>query len=268
MQAAGLCVERIAARAPQPGDYLGFVEVHIEQGPVLNELRPAAGHRHLHQRQRALHRRGAGHRQPRGHHAHGPAPRCCSCGGRAAAFCRTTRPPLTATRWAPWASCSCPMARSTWCPDVASFRSDLRAPSDAQRDALERDVLASAGTHLPIARRGLHTHRKPCAPVPRPAHPPGNGAGRLRSPHWACPCTDMPSGAGHDAMKLHDHLAPGHAVCARPKRGHQPQPAGVHHQLRHAARRGRIHPPAGATGQRPSSGHAPNRHRHSRPNLP
>jgi N-carbamoyl-L-amino-acid hydrolase len=38
MQHAGLCVDDIPALQAQPGDYLGFVEVHIEQGPVLNEL--------------------------------------------------------------------------------------------------------------------------------------------------------------------------------------------------------------------------------------
>ena len=38
MQQAGLKVDDIAALKRDPADYLGFVEVHIEQGPVLNEL--------------------------------------------------------------------------------------------------------------------------------------------------------------------------------------------------------------------------------------
>jgi N-carbamoyl-L-amino-acid hydrolase len=38
MQHAGLCVDDIAALQRNPADYLGFVEVHIEQGPVLNEM--------------------------------------------------------------------------------------------------------------------------------------------------------------------------------------------------------------------------------------
>jgi hypothetical protein len=54
MQHAGLCVDDIPRLRRNPADYLGFVEVHIEQGPVLNETRPAAGHRHLDQWQRAL----------------------------------------------------------------------------------------------------------------------------------------------------------------------------------------------------------------------
>ncbi|MEY4537151.1 MAG: hypothetical protein RL171_1302, partial [Pseudomonadota bacterium] len=38
MQHAGLCVDDIPKIKRQAEDYLGFVEVHIEQGPVLNEL--------------------------------------------------------------------------------------------------------------------------------------------------------------------------------------------------------------------------------------
>ena len=38
MQQAGLCVEDIPKLRRNPKDYLGFVEVHIEQGPVLNEI--------------------------------------------------------------------------------------------------------------------------------------------------------------------------------------------------------------------------------------
>ncbi|MEO5607025.1 MAG: 2-oxo-4-hydroxy-4-carboxy-5-ureidoimidazoline decarboxylase, partial [Polaromonas sp.] len=35
---AGLCIDDIAKLQRDPADYLGFVEVHIEQGPVLNEI--------------------------------------------------------------------------------------------------------------------------------------------------------------------------------------------------------------------------------------
>jgi N-carbamoyl-L-amino-acid hydrolase len=38
MQHAGLHIDGIPKLQLQPADYLGFVEVHIEQGPVLNEL--------------------------------------------------------------------------------------------------------------------------------------------------------------------------------------------------------------------------------------
>ena len=38
MQHAGLCIDDIAKLQRDPAQYLGFIEVHIEQGPVLNEL--------------------------------------------------------------------------------------------------------------------------------------------------------------------------------------------------------------------------------------
>ena len=38
MQHAGLNIDNIPKLQRQPSDYLGFIELHIEQGPVLNEL--------------------------------------------------------------------------------------------------------------------------------------------------------------------------------------------------------------------------------------
>ncbi|WP_373851381.1 2-oxo-4-hydroxy-4-carboxy-5-ureidoimidazoline decarboxylase, partial [Delftia acidovorans] len=38
MQHAGLCIDDIPKLQRDPARYLGFIEVHIEQGPVLNEL--------------------------------------------------------------------------------------------------------------------------------------------------------------------------------------------------------------------------------------
>jgi beta-ureidopropionase / N-carbamoyl-L-amino-acid hydrolase len=38
MQHAGLCIDDIAKLQRDPAQYRGFVEVHIEQGPVLNEI--------------------------------------------------------------------------------------------------------------------------------------------------------------------------------------------------------------------------------------
>lgn len=38
MQHAGLCIDDIPKIQRDPAQYLGFIEVHIEQGPVLNEV--------------------------------------------------------------------------------------------------------------------------------------------------------------------------------------------------------------------------------------
>ena len=87
--------------ARDPADYLGFVEVHIEQGPVLERAGPAAGHRHLDQWRRALSVRGRRHGQPRRHHADGPAPRRRRGRGRAGAVSSSSARRATAIRSAP-----------------------------------------------------------------------------------------------------------------------------------------------------------------------
>ena len=75
-------------------------------------------------------------------------------------------------------------------PGECRFSLDLRAPSDAQRDALARDVLAElAAICAPVAC--ARRRSKPCAPRPRPAIRDGNSAGSAPSPRRACrriPC--------------------------------------------------------------------------------
>jgi N-carbamoyl-L-amino-acid hydrolase len=88
-------------------------------------------------------------------------------------------------------------------PGRCQFTLDLRAPTDAQRDAMVSDVLDELAAIC--KRRGCATRlRRRCARLPRPAPPPGNSAGSALSAPWACPLHRMPSGAGHDAMKLHE----------------------------------------------------------------
>ena len=53
MKHAGLCIDDIPKLKRIASDYMGFVEVHIEQGPVLNELNLPLGIVHLYKRQRA-----------------------------------------------------------------------------------------------------------------------------------------------------------------------------------------------------------------------
>jgi N-carbamoyl-L-amino-acid hydrolase len=90
-------------------------------------------------------------------------------------------------------------------PGRCQFSLDLRAPSDAQRDGLERDVLAAL-QRICSARGVDHT----LAQTMRASAAPSAGAWQRR---WEAavsalgvPLHRMPSGAGHDAMKLHDIL--------------------------------------------------------------
>jgi N-carbamoyl-L-amino-acid hydrolase len=88
-------------------------------------------------------------------------------------------------------------------PGECRFSLDLRAPSDAQRDALAHDVLAEL--EAICQRRGL---RYTLEETMRAAAAPSDRAWQQR---WeravdalGLPVHRMPSGAGHDAMKLHE----------------------------------------------------------------
>jgi len=88
-------------------------------------------------------------------------------------------------------------------PGRCSFSLDLRAPTDAQRDALVTDVLQQL--QAICERRGV---RYTCEETMRAAAAPS-------APEWQArweravsalgvPLFKLPSGAGHDAMKLHE----------------------------------------------------------------
>jgi N-carbamoyl-L-amino-acid hydrolase len=88
-------------------------------------------------------------------------------------------------------------------PGRCHFSLDLRAPQDGQRDALVADVLAQL--RAICERRGLRYH---CEETMRAAAAPSHPAWQAR---WeravgalGVPLFKLPSGAGHDAMKLHE----------------------------------------------------------------
>ena len=88
-------------------------------------------------------------------------------------------------------------------PGRCQFSLDLRAPQDGQRDALVADVLEQLGAIC--ERRGL---RYQCEETMRAAAAPSHPAWQAR---WeravdalGVPLFKLPSGAGHDAMKLHE----------------------------------------------------------------
>jgi N-carbamoyl-L-amino-acid hydrolase len=88
-------------------------------------------------------------------------------------------------------------------PGRCQFTLDLRAPTDKQRDALVHDVLAEL--QAICEKRGV---RCTTELTMRAAAAPSDGAWQLR---WeraveslGLPLHRMPSGAGHDAMKLHE----------------------------------------------------------------
>jgi N-carbamoyl-L-amino-acid hydrolase len=198
---AGLKPEDIAGIKRDADDYLGFVEVHIEQGPVLNELDLPLGIVTS---------------------INGNVRYLCEITGMAS-HAGTT--PMNRRRDAAAAAAELllyverraaqdgdsvgtvgmlqvPSGSINVVPGRCLFSLDLRAPVDAQRDALVADVLAELKTIC--ERRGVHfttelTERAAAAP----SAPAWQQRWERAVDSLGVPLHAMPSGAGHDAMKLH-----------------------------------------------------------------
>ncbi len=202
MQHAGLCIDDIPRLQRNPADYLGFVEVHIEQGPVLNELDlPLGIVTSINGSVRFL-------CEVTGMASHAGTTPMDRRRDAAAAVAELV---LYVERRAAQDGDSVgtvgilqvPGGSTNVVPGRCQFTLDLRAPTDAQRDALVRDVLAELDAIC--ARRGV---RSSVEETMRAAAAPSAPAWQAR---WeravttvGVPLHRMPSGAGHDAMKLHE----------------------------------------------------------------
>ncbi len=202
MQHAGLCIEDIAGLARDPARYLGFVETHIEQGPVLNELDLPLGVvtsingsvRFVGEMVGMASHAGTTPMDRRRDAATAVAELALYVERRAAAL-----PDEVGTV----GMLSVPNGSINVVPGLCRFSLDLRATTDAKRDALVADVLAEL--QRITARRGLQCR---CEETMRASAAPSAAAWQQR---WAqavealgLPVWRMPSGAGHDAMKLHE----------------------------------------------------------------
>jgi N-carbamoyl-L-amino-acid hydrolase len=88
-------------------------------------------------------------------------------------------------------------------PGRCRFSMDMRAPTDAQRDALCSDVLARLNAIC--ERRGLHyTLEETMQAAAAPSAPLWQARWEAAVQAQGLPVFKMPSGAGHDAMKLHE----------------------------------------------------------------
>jgi N-carbamoyl-L-amino-acid hydrolase len=90
-------------------------------------------------------------------------------------------------------------------PGQVHFSLDMRAPSDAQRDAMADDILRKLNDVC--EQRGIHHHLEETV---RAAAAPSDP---VLQQHWetavtslGLPLHHMPSGAGHDAMKMHQRM--------------------------------------------------------------
>jgi N-carbamoyl-L-amino-acid hydrolase len=88
-------------------------------------------------------------------------------------------------------------------PGLCKFSIDMRAPTDPQRDALVRDVM---GQLEAIAqKRGLrYRAEQTMQAAAAPSAPAWQQRWEKAVAAQGVPLFRMPSGAGHDAMKLHE----------------------------------------------------------------
>ncbi|MCB4364165.1 2-oxo-4-hydroxy-4-carboxy-5-ureidoimidazoline decarboxylase [Hydrogenophaga taeniospiralis] len=204
MQHAGLpaTLDAISALQRDPSKYLGFVEVHIEQGPVLNELDlPLGVVTSINASVRYL-----GEVIGMASHA-GTTPmdrrRDAACAVAELALYAEQRAAADGDSVATIGMLQVPNGSINVVPGRCSFSLDLRAPSDAQRDALAKDVLAKLGDIC--GRRGLrHTLEETMRAAAAPSAPAWQARWEVAVAALGLPLHRLPSGAGHDAMKLHE----------------------------------------------------------------
>ena len=204
MAQAGLDITAIPTLRRNPQDYLGFVEVHIEQGPVLNTLNlPLGVVTSINASVRYV-----GEVVGMASHA-GTTPMGQRSDAAAAVaelillveYCATQDGDSVGTV----GQLQVPSGSINVVPGRCQFSLDLRAPSDAQRDALDAKV--RAGLSLICERRGLQfSLTQTMQASAAPSAPEWQQRWEHAVAAQGLPVHRMPSGAGHDAMKLHEIL--------------------------------------------------------------
>ncbi|MFY7856597.1 MAG: 2-oxo-4-hydroxy-4-carboxy-5-ureidoimidazoline decarboxylase [Rubrivivax sp.] len=203
MQEAGLpaTLDAIAALKRDPARYLGFVEVHIEQGPVLTELDLPLGVvtsingsvRHQVEIAGMASHAGTTPMDRRLDAAAAAAELILYVERRAAAV-----PDAVGTV----GQLQVPAGSINVVPGRCLLSLDLRATTNPVRDALEHDVLAEL--HAIAARRGVQVrHERTMAVDAAPSHPDWQARWERSVGALGLPVFRLPSGAGHDAMVLH-----------------------------------------------------------------
>jgi N-carbamoyl-L-amino-acid hydrolase len=202
MEHAGLCIADIPKLRRDPARYLGFVEVHIEQGPVLNELDLPLGVvtsingsvRYVGEVIGMASHAGTTPMDRRRDAAAAVAELVLFVERRAAAA-----PHLVGTV----GMLEVPSGSINVVPGRCRFSLDIRATTDAVRDDCVRDVLAEL--ERICARRGVRfTLEETMRAAAAPSAPAWQQRWERAVQALGLPVHRMPSGAGHDAMKLHE----------------------------------------------------------------
>ena len=201
MTQAGLNPADIAALRRDPGDYLGFVEVHIEQGPVLNELNlPLGVVSSINGSVRCT-----GEVLGTACHA-GTTPMTRRQDAAAAVaeliLAVEKRAAQDGDSVATVGQLLVPNGSTNVVPGRCHFTLDMRAPGDAQRNAMVRDILASLA-EICERRQVGYTLTETMRVAAAPSNPAWQQRWEQAIAALALPLHRMPSGAGHDAMMLH-----------------------------------------------------------------
>ena len=204
MHHAGLpgTLEAIAACKRNAGDYLGFVEVHIEQGPILNALDlPLGVVTSINGSVRLL-------GEVRGMASHAGTTPMATRRDAATAVAEIAlamerragqQPDLVATM----GLLTVPGGSINVVPGRCTFSLDIRATTDAVRDACTADVLADIARIC--ERRGVGVSLEETLRVAAAPSAPGWQQRWERAvERCGLHVFTLPSGAGHDAMKLHE----------------------------------------------------------------
>lgn len=206
MREAGLpgTMEAIQALKRDPARYLGFIEVHIEQGPVLNELDLPLGIvtsingsiRYVGEVRGLASHAGTTPMDRRRDAAAAVAELILYVEERAGAV-----PEVVGTV----GQLQVPNGSINVIPGRCRFSLDLRATTDAARDALDADVRARLAEIC--ERRGVSfTLERTEAAAAAPSDAAWQARWEAAVDTLGLPVHRMPSGAGHDAMKLHQAM--------------------------------------------------------------
>ncbi|MBA3479101.1 MAG: 2-oxo-4-hydroxy-4-carboxy-5-ureidoimidazoline decarboxylase [Lautropia sp.] len=202
MDHAGLCPDDIPKLKRDVTKYLGFVEVHIEQGPVLNRLDLPLGVvtsingsvRYMGEIVGMASHAGTTPMDQRRDAATAAAELVLYVEKRAASV-----PDLVGTV----GMLQVPSGSTNVVPGRCSFSLDIRATTNAVRDACADDVRAEL--ERICVRRGLHfTLEETMRAAAAPSAPDWQARWARAVESLGLPVFTMPSGAGHDAMKLHE----------------------------------------------------------------
>ena len=202
MAHAGLNVADIAALQRDPSQYQGFVEVHIEHGPVLNALDMPLGIvtsingsvRYLGEVVGMASHAGTTPMDQRRDAATAVAELALFAEKRAASV-----PHVVATM----GMLEVPHGSINVVPGRCRFSLDVRATTNEVRDACAADIRAELTAIC--ARRGLHfSLEETMRAAAAPSAPQWQQRWERAVQALGLPLYRMPSGAGHDAMKLHE----------------------------------------------------------------